>query len=132
MEREEVFDEDEFYATFYCASVTRCYPGRAASGRGDRTPTRREQELCAFWREWELRILRPALIVPVGGLAIKQLLGLTGLASCIGRRYESHGSTVIPLPHPSGASGWLNVPANRDLTARAAILVRDELAHLAG
>ena len=32
-------DEDEFYATFYCASVTRCYPGRASSGRGDRTPT---------------------------------------------------------------------------------------------
>ena len=24
-------DEEAFYATFYCASVTRCYPGRAAS-----------------------------------------------------------------------------------------------------
>ncbi len=31
--------EDEFYATFYCASVTRCYPGRTRSGRGDRAPT---------------------------------------------------------------------------------------------
>jgi len=39
-------DEDEFYATFYCASVTRCYPGRARSGRGDRTPTPEEQHLC--------------------------------------------------------------------------------------
>src|SRR6266516_1023338 len=45
-------EEDEFYATFYCASVTRCYPGRAASGRGDRKPTPREQELCSFWRDW--------------------------------------------------------------------------------
>jgi uracil-DNA glycosylase len=125
-------DEDEFYATFYCASVTRCYPGRAASGRGDRTPTLREQELCAFWREWELKILRPDLIVPVGGLAIKQLLGLTGLASCVGRRYELDGATAIPLPHPSGASGWLNHPANRELTARAAALVRGEVAHLGG
>ena len=52
-------DEDEFYATFYCASVTRCYPGKRAGGRGDRTPTPREQELCAFWREWELALLRP-------------------------------------------------------------------------
>ena len=52
-------EEDEFYATFYCASVTRCYPGRAASGRGDRTPTPREQELCSFWRDWELELLRP-------------------------------------------------------------------------
>lgn len=124
-------DEPEFYATFYCASVTRCYPGRAPSGRGDRTPTRREQELCSFWREWELRILRPPLIVPVGGLAIKQLLGITGLAACVGRRYERDGATIVPLPHPSGASSWLNLPANRELTARAAGLVRTELKQLA-
>jgi uracil-DNA glycosylase len=124
-------EEDEFYATFYCASVTRCYPGRAASGRGDRTPTPPEQELCSFWRTWELDILRPELIVPVGGLAIKRLLGISGtLASCIGCRYEVDGAVVVPLPHPSGASSWLNLPANRRLTARAAALVQDELKHL--
>jgi uracil-DNA glycosylase len=125
-------EEEEFYATFYCASVTRCYPGRAASGRGDRTPTPREQELCSFWKEWELEILRPQLVVPVGGLAIKRLLGISGLASCIGRRFELGGATVIPLPHPSGASGWLNLPANRKLTTRAADLVRGEVARLRG
>jgi uracil-DNA glycosylase len=121
-------DEREFYATFYCASVTRCYPGRAAAGRGDRTPTPREQDLCAFWREWELRVLRPRLIVPVGGLAIKRLLGLTGLAKTVGRRFElDDGTPVVPLPHPSGASSWLNAVENRELTARAASLVRAEL-----
>jgi uracil-DNA glycosylase len=125
-------EEEEFYATFYCASVTRCYPGRAASGRGDRTPTPREQELCTFWRDWELEILRPGLIVPVGGLAIKRLLGISGLASCIGCRYELDGVTVVPLPHPSGASSWLNVPANRELTSRAADLVRREVAKFRG
>jgi uracil-DNA glycosylase len=125
-------DEDEFYATFYCASVTRCYPGRAPSGRGDRTPSPREQELCAFWREWELELIRPQLIVPVGGLAIKRLLGISGLASCIGQRYDLGSATVVPLPHPSGASGWLNLPANRELTGRAAALVRGELARFQG
>jgi uracil-DNA glycosylase len=123
-------EEEEFYATFYCASVTRCYPGRAPSGRGDRTPTPRERELCAFWREWELELLRPQLIVPVGGLAIRALLGISGLADCIGRRYELDDAVAIPLPHPSGASSWLNLPANRDLTARAAALVKAELARL--
>jgi uracil-DNA glycosylase len=123
-------DEDEFYATFYCASVTRCYPGRALSGRGDRTPTPRERELCSFWRDWELEIIHPTLIVPVGGLAIRSLLGISGLAGCIGRRFERGDATVVPLPHPSGASGWLNSPANRELTARAAKLVRRELARL--
>jgi len=125
-------DEEEFYATFYCASVTRCYPGRPASGRGDRTPTPQEQELCAFWREWELKILRPEVIVPVGGLAIKRLLGISGLASCIGCSYELAGATVIPLPHPSGASGWLNLPANRRLAEHAARLVREAVARFQG
>jgi uracil-DNA glycosylase len=123
-------DEADFYATFYCASVTRCYPGRAPSGRGDRSPTPRERELCAFWREWELKLIRPRLIVPVGGLAIRALLGISGLADCIGQRFDLNGTVAVPLPHPSGASGWLNAPANRELTARAAELVREEIARL--
>src|SRR4051812_23256023 len=120
-------DEEEFYATFYCASVTRCYPGRAPSGRGDRPPTPREQELCAFWREWELRLVRPELIVPVGGLAARRLLGLKSVTEAVGQRLEHDGAVAIPLPHPSGASSWLNNPANRRRVATAAELVRDEL-----
>lgn len=120
-------DEEEFYATFYCASVTRCYPGKAPSGRGDRTPTPREQQLCAFWREWELRLVRPRLVVPVGGLAARNLLGLKSVSECVGRRFELDGAVAIPLPHPSGASGWLNDPANRERVAEAAALIRAEL-----
>jgi uracil-DNA glycosylase len=121
-------DEEEFYATFYCASVTRCYPGRAAT-RGDRTPTTAEQKLCAVWREHELRLLRPRLIVTVGGLAARWLLDEKSLA-CIGRRYELDGATAIPLPHPSGASGWLNAPANRAQLELALGLIREALTTL--
>jgi uracil-DNA glycosylase family 4 len=123
-------EEDEFYTTFYCATVTRCYPGASPSGRGDRTATPREQELCSFWRDWELNIIRPKLIVPVGGLAIRRLLGFTGLTETVGNRHELGDATVVPLPHPSGASGWLNDPANRELTAKAARIVRIELARV--
>jgi uracil-DNA glycosylase len=123
-------DEDAFYETFFCASVTRCYPGRAPSGRGDRTPTPREQELCAFWHRWELELLRPGLIVTVGGLALRRLLGLPHLTDCVGERYEHGGVPVVPLPHPSGASGWLNAPANRERLGRALEVVHRELARL--
>lgn len=123
-------DEDEFYGTFYCASITRCYPGRAPSGRGDRTPTPAEQELCRFWREWELRLLRPGLIVTVGGLAARRLLGIQRLSECVGMRLSYGDAVVVALPHPSGASGWLNDPANRELVARAAEIVRRELSRL--
>jgi uracil-DNA glycosylase len=124
-------EEKEFYGTFYCASVTRCYPGRAPSGGGDRTPTAVEQELCSFWREWELRLVRPRLIVPVGGLAIRRLLGLTSLDSCIGERIDHGEAVVIPLPHPSGVSRWMNEPANRTRVEHAVKLIQSELAALA-
>ena len=121
-------DEDEFYATFYCASVTRCYPGKHPAGKGDRVPTPQEQDLCQFWRDWELELIRPHLIVPIGGLAIKRLLGrTTSLAELIGRRYELDGTAVVPLPHPSGVSTWLNARDNRALVAQAVQLIRAEL-----
>jgi uracil-DNA glycosylase len=123
-------DEDAFYASFYCASVTRCYPGRSPSGRGDRAPTLREQELCEFWRDRELELLRPRLIVTVGGLALRRMLGLSQLTVAIGERYERDGAVVVPLPHPSGASGWLNATENRERLAVAVGLVRDELSSL--
>ena len=123
-------EDDEFYGTFYCASVTRCYPGRAALGRGDRTPAPREQELCAFWREWEFALMRPRLIVTVGGLAARRLLGLKSVTECVGGRYDLEGAIAIPLPHPSGASSWLNDPANRARVADAARVISDELVRL--
>jgi uracil-DNA glycosylase family 4 len=123
-------DEDIFYETFYCTSVTRCYPGKAPSGNGDRTPTPREQELCAFWRAWELRLIRPRLILAVGGLSARRLLGVAPLAPAIGRRFELNGAVVIPLPHPSGTSRWLNDPANWARLDQALDVVREELTRL--
>jgi uracil-DNA glycosylase len=123
-------EEDEFYATFYCASVTRCYPGRAPSGRGDRTPTPEEQRLCERWRDTELRLLRPRLVVTVGGLAARRLLGMKSVTECVGMCYELEGVVAIPLPHPSGASSWLNLPENRARVEAAAALIRDALATL--
>jgi uracil-DNA glycosylase len=123
-------DEDEFYETFYCAAVTRCFPGKPPSGRGDRTPTPIEQQLCAFWRDQELKLLRPRLIVTVGGLAARSLLGANSVSESVGVRYELGDAVAIPLPHPSGASSWLNVPANKERVTAAVELVRAELSRL--
>lgn len=120
-------DEEAFYSTFYCAAMTRCYPGRAASGGGDRTPTAREQELCSFWREWELRLVQPKLIVPVGGLAIRRVLGRASLDVSVGQRFELGEAVAIPLPHPSGVSRWMNSPANQERVRGAVALIHAEL-----
>ena len=120
-------DDDAFYSTFYCASVTRCYPGKPPSGRGDRTPTPSEQELCRFWHDWECELMRPELIVPVGGLAARRLLGVKSITECVGVRYEQDGYVAIPLPHPSGASSWLNDRANRARVVDAVGAIKQEL-----
>jgi uracil-DNA glycosylase len=120
-------DEEEFYGTFYCVSVTRCYPGRHPSGRGDRPATPREIELCRFWLDWELRLLKPAVIVPVGSLATKRVLGISRLDDCIGSRFKLGDAFAVPLPHPSGASGWLNSPRNRTRLEAALSVLQKEL-----
>jgi uracil-DNA glycosylase len=125
-------DEEAFYDAFYCASVTRCYPGRPASGRGDRTPTPAEQRLCSGWRDAELRLLRPRLVVTVGGLAARALLGVKSVSEAVGARYQLGDAVAIPLPHPSGASSWLNDPANRARVETAAAEIRAALATLEG
>jgi uracil-DNA glycosylase family 4 len=121
-------DEQAFYATFYCASVTRCYPGRTGAARGDRTPTATERALCRRWHDEELHLLRPTLVVTVGLLAARATVGAATLTECVGKSYLQGDSIVIPLPHPSGASGWLNDAANRHRLGKALTHVRRELA----
>ena len=124
-------DEATFYATFYCCSITRCYPGKSPGGRGDRTPTPREAELCSHWLSWERRLLDPALVLTVGGLSARRVLRVRRLTDEIGVRHVIGDAVASPLPHPSGASAWLNSPDNRRLLAQALDVVRAELLRLA-
>ena len=123
-------DENEFFERFYCASVTRCFPGPSPSGRGDRRATPAEEALCAPWREDELRLLRPGLVVTVGLAATHQLLGVRRLTDAIGKSYVLDDAIAVPLPHPSGASGWLNDETNRKRLGKALTHVRRELERL--
>jgi uracil-DNA glycosylase family 4 len=123
-------DEETFFARFYCASVTRCFPGPSPSGRGDRRATPEEEALCAPWREAELRLLRPALVVTVGLAAAQQLLGVRRLTDAVGKSFLLDDAVAVPLPHPSGASGWLNDATNRARLGKAVTHVRRELARV--
>jgi uracil-DNA glycosylase len=129
-------DEATFRSRVYIAAVTRCYPGPSPSGRGDRVPSRLEQERCSTWLEAELEIIRPRLLIPVGKLAMEKFLPASPLDQLIGKVHEvEHAggrSRVIPLPHPSGASSWVNAPAHKALLERALTLIGAELAELWG
>jgi uracil-DNA glycosylase len=72
-------------------------------------------------------LLQPELIVPIGGLAIRQLLGLRSLDASIGERFSYGDAVAVPLPHPSGVSRWLNEPTNQEQLERALRLIHEEL-----
>lgn len=116
-------NEATFRERVYIAAITRCFPGPATSGRGDRVPAPRERELCASWLAAELRMIQPPLIIPVGRLAIDRFFGAVALADVIGAEHtlahEGGDSLVIPLPHPSGASSWIHQSGHRVLLTRA-------------
>jgi uracil-DNA glycosylase family 4 len=119
-------DENWFRQTQYMTSVTKCYPGRASSGNGDRVPSRREQALCRPHLNTEISLVRPALILPVGRLAIELFfLEKPRLEDIIGTKKEVGDAWVVPLPHPSGASRWHQSEKNRRLVQEAVVLITD-------
>jgi uracil-DNA glycosylase len=124
------WEETAFRRTQYLTAVTKCYPGK--SGKGDRVPSRSEQRLCAPFLRRELALVRPKLLLPVGGLAVRVCVapvyggrGSMRLADVVGEVFEDDsGRQIVPLPHPSGASLWLNRPENRALVNKALEHVR--------
>jgi uracil-DNA glycosylase len=118
--------EDETRDHFYFAAVCRCFPGKRPEG-GDRVPAPEEIANCASWLEREFALLRPALVLPVGKLAIAQFLPVAPLTELIGKSfsviYRGYGVDVIPLPHPSGASPWHRMEPGLTLLKRALALV---------
>ena len=110
---EAAISETDFRRHAYIAAITRCFPGPAPSGRGDRVASPAERALCAPWLVRERAIIAPKLIIPVGRLAIDECIGKVALADVVGGPIDISGTTFLPLPHPSGASAWANLPENR-------------------
>src|SRR5262249_27789932 len=116
-------------ARVYMTAMTTCFPGRRPGGQGDRRPSAREVALCAPWLDSALELLRPRLILPVGSLALDRFMPRRRLDEVVGAAYTYAGAAIagtpraspvlLPLPHPSGQSRWLNDAAQSTLLERA-------------
>ena len=115
-------DEQTFRQKVHMAAVCRCFPGKHPK-HGDRVPDREEIERCSAWLEKEVRLLKPQLIIPVGKLAIAQIMPVDKLKDVIGKQhrlnYFGAEVDVIPLPHPSGASTWHRMEPGKTLLTEA-------------
>jgi uracil-DNA glycosylase family 4 len=113
---------EEFRRLTYIASLMRCFPGRNRAGSGDLKPPPAAVANCAHWLDAELRLLKPKVVILVGQLAIARFLGPGRLEDRVGNRFGDR-PVMVPLPHPSGQSRWLNDPANRERLASALALI---------
>jgi uracil-DNA glycosylase len=105
-------DPEEFRRLTYIAALMRCFPGRNRAGTGDLRPPTAAVANCAHWLEEELRWLRPKVLILVGQMAITRFLGPGRLEDRVGQSFGER-PVMIPLPHPSGQSRWLNDHGNR-------------------
>ncbi len=119
-------NEAAFRSSIYMAAVCRCFPGKKSTG-GDRVPGPEEIQNCSGWLQRELAILQPALVIPVGKLAIEQFIPPQKLDALIGRQltvtHAGQRFDLVPLPHPSGASPWHRMEPGKTLLRKALRLI---------
>jgi uracil-DNA glycosylase len=120
-------DEETVRRKVYIAAVVRAFPGKTKAG-GDRVPSPEEIAVGRRFIEREIQALRPRLVLPIGRLAIGEVLGVEQpLAEVIGKqlrvRYHGVEVDVICLPHPSGASTWFKREPGKALLTRALRLI---------
>ncbi len=80
----------------YIANVVKCRPP------GNRTPEREECDTCSPFLMRQIEAIGPKVIVALGAVAAKNLLGLNdSMASLRGRVYDFRGSKLIVTYHPA-------------------------------
>jgi uracil-DNA glycosylase len=88
----------------------------------DSPPSRAEVLRWSPYLRSEVELVAPRLVVLVGGLAHRHAFGPDArLDDLVGRELawdDAPGASVIALPHPSGASTWLNDPGRVELWRR--------------
>ena len=113
------FSAGALHREVYLSAITKCDPGKHPTGNGDRKPSPAEVALCRPFLERELELVRPRALLLVGGLAIETFLGPARLDDVVGQSFERSGAHLLPLPHPSGVSRWLNDPEHQALVTHA-------------
>lgn len=125
------FEPGALHGQVYLSSMTKCDPGKNPRGGGDRAPSPAEMALCRPYLEQELLLLKPAVILLLGGLAITRFLGPHRLDQVVGQTFGADDIVwrplwpghedvrLLALPHSSGVSRWLNDAEHRALLDRA-------------
>jgi uracil-DNA glycosylase len=114
----------DFEHTVYQTSVTKCFPGRRLRASTDRIPSTSEVNNCLPFLEQQLKLVKPKLLVCLGGLSWKAILSMleaeqpgfcsreiginrpenVKVPNIVGRRFNWRSTIVLPMIHPAGSA----------------------------
>lgn len=124
--------EDQIRANFFYSALVDYFPG--SKGGSHLVPTDAEIKKEHKRLVQTIKDFNPDVVVPIGKLSISECLQkeFSALHEDIGKvfhadPYQALGKslTIIPLPHPSGASTWRHKPENKVLLQKALQLLKE-------
>ena len=88
--------------TVYIGNILKCRPDTPGQASGNRKPTADEMQTCIPYLHEQIDLIRPKVIVALGGTAVEGLLGKTiGITKLRGQWRTYRGIPLMPTYHPA-------------------------------
>lgn len=88
--------------TVYIANVLKCRPDTPGQSTGNRKPTADEMRTCRPYLMAQISVIRPKVIVALGGSAVEGLMGRAmGIMKLRGNWQDFNGTPMMPTYHPA-------------------------------
>jgi DNA polymerase len=88
--------------TVYIGNILKCRPDTPGQPSGNRKPTPEEMKTCIPYLHEQIDLIRPKVIVALGGTAVEGLLGKTlGITKLRGQWRTYRGIPLMPTYHPA-------------------------------
>ena len=86
----------------YIGNILKCRPDTPGQASGNRKPTPEEMQTCITYLHEQIDLIRPRVIVALGGTAVEGLLGKTlGITKLRGQWRTYRGIPLMPTYHPA-------------------------------
>jgi DNA polymerase len=86
----------------YIGNILKCRPDTPGQASGNRKPTSEEMQTCIPYLHEQIDLIRPQVIVALGGTAVEGLLGKTiGITKLRGQWRTYRGIPLMPTYHPA-------------------------------
>jgi uracil-DNA glycosylase family 4 len=125
------YEESYIRTNAYITAIAKCYPGLGPNGSDDAVPSSQQRRNCMPWLEAEFEYARPKLLILIGSIAAKTVLGKEASMKLVGelitKRIWNRKVTVIVLPHPSGLNRWPQMKRNKPKFKKGLGLLKEGL-----